>query len=155
MKTFFKTISSSLTFFALIIGLSSCFFQIRSDDDVSGSGIVQTAEKYIGVPYRYGGSDPRGFDCSGLAMYVYKKNGIRLPRGTNDQFISGKRIKISDASPGDLIFFDITGKGISHVGIYTGNYRFIHSPRTGKTVSYGDLKNPYWKKRYRGIVTYQ
>ncbi len=154
MKPYIKKISAVLFLFPVIFILSSCTLQRRADDYGNDNSIVKTAKRYLGVSYRYGGSDPGGFDCSGFTMYVYKKNRIQIPRGTNDQYLSGKRIKVRDASPGDLVFFDINGKGISHVGIYTGEYRFIHSPRTGKTISYADLKNPYWKKRFRGIVTY-
>jgi cell wall-associated NlpC family hydrolase len=140
---------------ALALVLSSCSMQRRADYNNYSNNIVNTAKKYLGVSYKYGGNDPGGFDCSGFTMYVYKKNRIRIPRSTNEQFTSGKRVKIREANPGDLVFFDINGRGISHVGIYTGNYRFIHAPRTGKNVSYANLKNPYWKKRFKGIVTYQ
>jgi len=124
----------------------------------SGSGggdrIVQTARKFIGVRYRYGGNDPRGFDCSGFSNYVYKKNRIGIPRSATEQFQSGKRVPISRAKPGDLVFFKIYGNKISHVGIYLGNYNFIHSPRRGKTVSCEDMRKEYWRTRYAGTVTY-
>jgi len=156
MRTVICKFISALLIAAAAVILSSCsMLQIISDDYNTDNSIVRTAERYLGVSYRHGGSDPDGFDCSGLTMFVYKKNRIQIPRSTNEQFRNGKRIKIREASPGDLVFFDINGKGISHVGIYTGNFRFIHAPRTGKNVSYADLKNSYWKKRFRGIVTYQ
>ncbi len=154
MKPYIKKISAVLLLFSVIVILSSCTFQRRADDTGNDNSIVGTARKYLGVSYKHGGSDPGGFDCSGFTMFVYKKNRIRIPRSTNEQFVSGKKIKISEANPGDLVFFDINGKGISHVGIYTGNFKFIHSPRTGKSISYADLKNSYWKKRFRGIVTF-
>jgi len=117
--------------------------------------IVTTAQRYIGVKYRFGGATPLGFDCSGFVMYVYKKNGIVLPRTAQAQYVSGKRIRLRTANPGDLVFFQTSSqKRISHVGIYIGNYRFIHSPKTGENVSFADMKNKYWRNRYLGTVTY-
>jgi len=120
-----------------------------------GSRIVRTAKKYQGVPYRYGGETPRGFDCSGYVMYVYKLNGILLPRSVRAQYRAGRPIGIRQARPGDLVFFRTSRKRrLSHVGIYMGDRRFIHAPRTGKRVTVADMRNPYWKKRYIGAVTF-
>lgn len=119
--------------------------------------IVRTATRYLGVKYRYGGTSPFGFDCSGFVMFVFMKNGIILPRDARGQFQKGKRISIRSAKPGDLVFFRVPSRrrrrGISHVGIYLGNYRFIHSPSRGKRVSITSIRNPYWRKRYIGIVS--
>jgi len=119
-----------------------------------GRSIVSTAKKYIGVKYRYGGNDPRGFDCSGFSNYIYRKNNYKIPRSAKAQFRAGKRITIKRARPGDLVFFKIYRNRISHVGIYLGNYSFIHSPRSGKRVSCEDMRKDYWRKRYAGTVTY-
>ncbi len=116
--------------------------------------IVQTARAQIGTPYRFGGASPGGFDCSGLAMYVYKKNGIDIPRTATDQFIEGRRISRRNIQPGDLVFFRISGNGISHVGIYAGRGKFIHAPKPGKRVSYASLTNPYWARHYCGAASY-
>ncbi len=116
--------------------------------------VIYTAEKYLGVKYRYGGVTPRGFDCSGLVMYVFRRNGFKMPRALKRQFYSGKRISLRRARPGDLVFFNTSGHRISHVGIYVGNYKFIHAPRTGRRVSYADMRKKYWRKRYIGTVTY-
>ena len=116
--------------------------------------IIETAEKYIGSMYKEGGSGPGGFDCSGFTKFVYQKNNLNIPRNASDQFYSGQRIPLEDAQPGDLVFFRINSYRISHVGIYVGNLRFIHSPSEGKTVSYSSLKNKYWRRRYAGSVTY-
>jgi cell wall-associated NlpC family hydrolase len=117
--------------------------------------IVKTAQHYLGVNYRHGGTTPRGFDCSGYVMYVYQKNGILLPRSVESQYGAGRHIRYRRAEPGDLVFFKTSrGRRISHVGIYVGSGRFIHAPRTGKQVSYADMRMPYWKKRYRGAVTF-
>ena len=116
--------------------------------------IVKTAEKYIGVKYKFGGSDPAGFDCSGYSSYVYKEHGITIPHSAQQQYANGKRIAIKNAQPGDLVFFRITGWKISHVAIYLGDHKFIHAPSRGKTVSVEDMRKDYWSKRYAGVVTY-
>jgi cell wall-associated NlpC family hydrolase len=119
------------------------------------SRIVRTAERYRGVPYRYGGSTPQGFDCSCYVMYVYQQNGILLPRSVGGQYNAGMPIRLGRAEPGDLVFFRTSRKRrFSHVGIYMGDRQFIHAPRTGKKVSYADMRKPYWKKRYIGAVTF-
>jgi len=116
--------------------------------------ILRTAEKYIGVKYKFGGDTPRGFDCSGYTMYVYRMHGIDLPHSAGRQYSLGRRVAIKNARPGDLVFFKIYGRKISHVGIYAGNYKFIHAPRRGKRVSYDDIRKDYWRKRYAGTVAF-
>ncbi len=116
-----------------------------------GQGITELAQKYLGVPYRFGGQSPEGFDCSGFTSFVYKKAGYSLPRDAGEQFQALKPIKVP--RPGDLVFFKIDGKSIGHVGIYLGNLRFIHAPSTGKTVSIADMRISYWKQRYAGART--
>ena len=116
--------------------------------------MVETAKRYLGVPYRYGGESPDGFDCSGFVMYVYDRNGLRLPRATTEQYRSGRPVSRRSLRPGDLVFFSIRGGRISHVGIYTGGVSFIHAPSSGKRVSFARLDNDYWRKRYAGAVTY-
>jgi cell wall-associated NlpC family hydrolase len=117
-------------------------------------GIVQTAQEQIGTPYRYGGSAPGGFDCSGLVMYVYRKNGIDVPRTATDQYVEGRRVSKRNIRPGDLVFFRISGNGVSHVGIYAGRGKFIHAPKPGKRVGYASLTNPYWSRRFIGAASY-
>ena len=119
-----------------------------------GQQIVSTAERYIGVPYRAGGTTPRGFDCSGFVQYVYRQNGIELPRSAEDQFRMGRRISVHAARPGDLVFFRTSGRRISHVGIYNGNGRFIHAPSTGGHVEYASMDNIYWNRRVVGAATW-
>lgn len=116
--------------------------------------IIKTAEKFIGTKYRYGGSDPRGFDCSGFTSYVFKQNSLELPRSAGAQFKGGIRVAINRAKAGDLVFFRISGSNISHVGIYAGDFRFIHAPSSGKRVRYDDIRKDYWRNRYAGTVTY-
>ncbi len=118
--------------------------------------IVKTAQSFIGVPYQWGGaSADQGFDCSGLAMAIYRLNGLNLPRTSRQQYELGAAVSSDALAKGDLVFFDIRGRGeISHVGIYAGDDRFIHAPRSGKTVQTSSLSNSYYKKRYAGARTY-
>lgn len=116
--------------------------------------IIKTAEKYLGARYNYGGMTTNGFDCSGFVQFVFRENGIDLPRSTVDQFERGKKIELSDAKPGDLVFFNINGARISHVGIFAGKSAFIHAPTWGKRVSYADMNLDYWKKTFVGAATY-
>lgn len=118
------------------------------------SAILDTAKKYIGARYNYGGMTTEGFDCSGFVQYVYRENGIALPRSTVDQFEKGKKIEFSDAKPGDLVFFKIYRNRISHVGIFITRDRFIHAPSWGKRVGIADMNLHYWRKSFVGAVTY-
>ena len=120
---------------------------------VTGSQIVETAKKYLGVPYVYGGSTPKGFDCSGLVYYVLKSHGIKVSRSSAAMYKCGTPISKSELQPGDLVFFQGTYKaGISHVGIYVGNGKFIHSPQTGDVVSFADLNSAYYTSHYYGAI---
>jgi len=98
------------------------------------SKVMRTGNSLKGVPYRAGGSTPRGFDCSGFTSYVYRKSGVSLPHSATGQMHKAKRISRSQARPGDLVFFR-GGRGAYHVGIYAGNNRTLHSPRPGGRVS--------------------
>ena len=108
---------------------------------------LAVARKMLGTPYRYGGTDPKGFDCSGLVRYAFKQSGLELPRTSREMFHVSQRIDPQKIEPGDLIFFALSANKISHVGIYAGQSRFIHSPSSGKGVSYARMNNPYWQKR--------
>lgn len=108
---------------------------------------VRVAASMLGTPYRYGGSSPRGFDCSGLVYYSYRQAGFHVPRTTREQLRAANRIAMSQLTPGDLLFFRTVRKDVSHVAIYTGDGRFIHAPSSGKRVSYGSMSNTYWKNR--------
>jgi cell wall-associated NlpC family hydrolase len=98
-----------------------------------GAAVIAIASRYFGVPYRYGGSSPRGFDCSGLVMYVFSQLGIHLPRTAGAQYGATRRVSRSEARPGDLVFF-FGGGGVSHVGIYAGGNTMIAAPHTGTVV---------------------
>lgn len=128
----------------------------HSDNHALRAKIVQIAVQYNGAPYRYGGCSPAGFDCSGFASYVFKQAGIELPRTAEDQYHQGKKVAKSDPGKGDLVFFTrwgFIGKWFSpsHVGIYVGNKRFIHAPKSGGNVRYDSLDNPYWQGRLKGV----
>lgn len=108
---------------------------------------LDVAREMVGVRYRYGGSDPSGFDCSGLVHYSFQKAGVSLPRTSQDIFRSARLVAPHERQPGDLVFFTISSNKVSHVGIYVDRNRFIHAPSSGKGVGYASLENPYWRKR--------
>ncbi len=116
--------------------------------------VVQAARSMIGAPYRYGGSSPRGFDCSGLVSFSFAQAGIQVPRTADRQFHASRPLGGRSLLPGDLIFFDIGGRRISHVGIYVGDGRFVHAPSSGRQVSVESLANPYWRDRIVGAGHY-
>lgn len=118
--------------------------------------LVSTAEGFLGIPYEWGGeSAETGFDCSGLAMTIYKLNGLNLPRNSLAQFQAGSPVRREDLAPGDLVFFATNGNSaVSHVGIYTGNGKFIHAPKQGDAIRQSSLRNGYFDGCYVGARTY-
>ncbi|MFD1736948.1 NlpC/P60 family protein [Bacillus salitolerans] len=116
--------------------------------------LLPTAKQYIGVPYKYGGTTDKGFDCSGFLQAVYEQLSITLPRTAADQYQKGEKISKDDLRPGDLVFFETYKPGASHAGIYIGNDQFIHSS-SSKGVSISSINDPYyWSKRYLGARRY-
>jgi cell wall-associated NlpC family hydrolase len=118
----------------------------------SASRVLPTAERYLGVPYRWGGTSPRtGFDCSGFVQYVFAKHGTRLPRTSREMASSGQRLRPrwSALKPGDLVLFAEPGERISHVAIYAGSRRIIHASSSGRRVRYDalDTKRGRWFTR--------
>lgn len=115
-------------------------------------GILNTAGRFVGWKYRYGGSTPRtSFDCSGLVQYSYRKGAnVSVPRTAAAQYKASLRIPKRAAKPGDLVFFNTQGRRISHVGLYLGNNRFLHAPRTGKRIQVSRIKG-YWGRKFRGF----
>jgi len=112
---------------------------------------VIQAVAQLGTPYRWGGeSAEQGFDCSGLTQHAFKAASIDLPRTSAQQYRATKRVARKALRPGDLVFFRLNGKRIDHVGIYVGGDRFIHAPSSGKTVSFANLDNAFWGRKYVG-----
>src|SRR5471032_749992 len=123
------------------------------DHSIGREEISIQAMSLVGIPYRWGGNTPdSGFDCSGLVRYVVlRAASVNLPRTTADMSGRGESIEPDQVAPGDLIFFNTTGRAHSHVGIYVGKLRFVNAPSTGGTVRLDYLTNPYWAKRFDGI----
>lgn len=122
----------------------------RTADAAIGQRAAQVALSMKGVPYRYGGSTPQGFDCSGLVQYSYARAGARLPRTTRSLWRASRAVPLAHVRPGDLLFFHQQGKRYSHVGLYLGGGRFVHAPSSGKTVSIATLAQPYWRRHLAG-----
>jgi cell wall-associated NlpC family hydrolase len=113
--------------------------------------LVEQAMTYLGTPYRRGGTTRRGLDCSGLTGAVYGEQGLDLPRTAAEQFAEGVAVAVSDLRPGDLVFFrDTYKRGISHVGIYIGDGRFLHAAGRRHGVIVSELSRPYYRSRYAG-----
>jgi hypothetical protein len=112
--------------------------------------VIFSAMQQVGVPYAWGGSTPSGFDCSGLVQYVFRNAGFALPRTAAEQLDAASALPLSEAVPGDLLFFRDRGT-TSHVAIYLGDGRFVHAPRTGRNVSLDTFDgNAYWRSRFAG-----
>lgn len=116
-----------------------------------GQAIVNTAMKYLGVPYVWGGTSPSGFDCSGLVQYSCAKNGISVPRVAAAQRGAGRYVSRENLQPGDLVFFS-HGSSVGHVGIYVGNGNMIHAPQTGDVVKISSINTSYRTSHYAGAV---
>lgn len=121
----------------------------KSSNNVAlADNVVKRATGLTGIPYRFGGTSTNGFDCSGFVQYVYKKSGKSVARDTLGQYAQSK--KVSKPQPGDLVFFHNTyRKGISHVGIYVGNNKFVHAG--GKQSQVVSLNNSYWKSKFHSF----
>jgi len=117
---------------------------------LDGYALVGTALALRGTPYRNGGSDPAGFDCSGFTQYVFAQYGVALPRGVRDQFQVGKTVRTEDLAPGDIVFFSTTDPGPSHVAIAIGGDEFVHAPSSTGVVRVEHLSAGYWAQRYIG-----
>ncbi len=117
---------------------------------VPAASIVTTALALRGTPYRDGGSDATGFDCSGFTQYVFARWGIALPREVRDQFHEGSTVKAEQIAAGDLLFFSTTARGASHVGIAVGGDEFVHAPSSNGVVRVERLSATYWSRRYIG-----
>ena len=115
-----------------------------------GYALVGTALSFRGTPYRNGGTDPSGFDCSGFTWYVFAQYGVSLPRAVQEQYRVGKSVKPEDLSPGDIVFFTTTDPGPSHVAIAIGGDEFVHAPSSSGVVRVEHLSSSYWSPRFLG-----
>ena len=104
----------------------------------------------LGVAYRFGGNSPvSGLDCSGFMQYIFKKSmRVNLPRTSSEMATVGRAVSRADLQPGDMVFFSPGGRRISHVGMYIGNGRMVHAPRTGKNIEITSIASGYWAKYY-------
>lgn len=114
--------------------------------------MVVAAMGFLGRPYTWGGSDwESGFDCSGFVQAIHRQSaGVRLPRSAAEQAAATQPIERADLKPGDLVFFNTSRREFSHVGIYVGDNRFIHSPTSGSAIRMADMRLDYWESRFNG-----
>jgi cell wall-associated NlpC family hydrolase len=122
----------------------------RNTPTVDGYSISSTALSFRGAPYRNGGTDPQGFDCSGFVQYVFAQHGVAMPRDVRNQYGVGADIDTPDLEPGDLVFFTTVAPGASHVGIIVGGDQFVHAPSSTGVVRVEHLSAQYWANRFVG-----
>lgn len=136
---------------AVLLVLSGCAVLGPAPDPLSPGqrrDLVLEALGQVGRPYRYGGTTPDGFDCSGLVQYVYRQIGVSLPRSSREQRAAASEIRMRDAQPGDLLFYSFSGRGIDHVAIYLGDRQAVHAPASGRAVIVASVDLEYWQDRY-------
>lgn len=127
---------------------------INKDRDM-GAIAARTAERFVGIPYRWGGDNVvEGMDCSGFVRAVYNLCGLSIPRTSSDQFKAGESVSKSDLLDGDLVFFGSSTDKINHVGIYVGGGRFVHAPRRGEEIRVTAVNESYFEKRFVGARRY-
>ncbi|MEO7549109.1 MAG: C40 family peptidase [Ramlibacter sp.] len=133
-------------------GLLTKLGQVSHSVKDRASDLVVNAMGFLGVPYRRGGNSAEtGFDCSGFVRAMYEQTiGLILPRRANEQAAATQKIEKQDLQPGDLVFFNTMRRAFSHVGIYVGGGKFIHSPKPGAEVRVEDMGGSYWQRRFDG-----
>jgi len=113
--------------------------------------VIATARSLLGSPYRFGGTTPEGFDCSGFVGYVFRRAAhLTLPRETHEIVLAGRPVPVTELAPADLVYFKIERQKPLHVGIYIGDGKFIHAPSTRGRVNVQHLDRDYWRTRYLG-----
>jgi cell wall-associated NlpC family hydrolase len=137
-----KKLAAAVMSFAIVFtaGAGSAFADSKMD---------KVIDDVLGTKYRSGGTTTNGFDCSGFTMYVFKHLGINLPHQSGSQFTMGTSVSRSDLRAGDLVFFNTSGSGVSHVGIYVGDGKFAHAS-TSRGVVVSSLSDSYYVNRYVG-----
>ncbi|GAB4436089.1 MAG: hypothetical protein OHK0040_07350 [bacterium] len=127
---------------------------MRQADDM-GIIIAKTAERFVGIPYKWGGNNVvEGMDCSGFVKAVYNLCGINLPRTAREQFMHGENVDKDELSEGDLVFFGNGKKSITHVGIYVGKGNMVHAPKRGDVIKRTSLDSEYFTKKFVGARRY-
>lgn len=121
---------------------------VENSPSTLASHAADQALGMVGKPYRYGGNTPKGFDCSGLVQYSYSRVGVTLPHGTESLRRRSRAISRKHLERGDLVFFTQEGKKSSHVALYIGGGRFVHSPSSGKNVYVTGFDDPYWQRHF-------
>jgi cell wall-associated NlpC family hydrolase len=140
----------------LLFILPGCV-SLKTSGPASGAReiVVRAAKNQLDKFYVYGKQDKyEGFDCSGLAQYAYSEAGIKIPRTVKQQYDNCDKVDKGNLRPGDLVFFSTYAPGATHVGIFIGDGKFIHSPTTGKKIDISGLDNVYWNKAFYGAGTY-
>ena len=123
---------------------------VPPEGDAVRPALIATALTFRGTPYRNGGSDPSGFDCSGFVQWVFALHGTPLPREVRDQYGAGRHIDRDRVQPGDLVFFETVSRGASHVGIALGGGEFVHAPSSRGVVRVERYDGAYWSDRWVG-----
>lgn len=126
-----------------------------TDSKDMGAIAARTAERFVGIPYRWGGDNVvEGMDCSGFVRAVYNLCGLSIPRTSRDQFKAGGSVTKDDLKDGDLVFFGASAAAINHVGIYVGSGKFVHAPRRGEEIRVSAVNESYFEKRFVGARRY-
>lgn len=151
-ETAYQDMDALLTEKGLMTRLGEQIQQARESVGEKASELVINAMGFLGVPYKYGGNSAEtGFDCSGFVRAVFEQSvGKVLPRRSDEQAAATQAIDRSELKPGDLVFFNTMRRAFSHVGIYMGDGKFIHAPRTGSQVRVEDMRLAYWQTRFNG-----
>jgi cell wall-associated NlpC family hydrolase len=154
-----KTVQSSILsiFFigCIVVSIAAGCVSNRDYNEQRREQIVTCARKMLGSAYTHAGQDKdSGFDCSGLTQVVYADAGMKIPRTAKEQYAKSRRISRRHIGNGDLVFFSISGRGATHVGIYIGGNKFIHAPSSGRTVQVSSFDDEYWSRAFYGAGTY-
>lgn len=143
-----RSIALAITVLAMVAGCASQPPTAQQERHVGpGERAANVALQQIGAPYRYGGTSPSGFDCSGLVQYSYARAGVSVPRTTGQLWSVAAPIDKAKLRAGDVLFFSIKGK-VSHVGVYLGEKRFVHAPQSGRQVSVESLESPFYSAAF-------
>lgn len=145
----------SLLLALVLLGLAACTpFRAGLPGDPAtadpGYAVLQAAQGRIGAPYKYGGAGPDAFDCSGLVTYAHRQIGVAVPRTAAQQFEAATPVTRGELRPGDLVFFRLESRAVSHVGIYAGDGRFVHAPQRGGHVRVASLDDEVFRRSFAG-----